>query len=241
MEGWGHVTTAREIVRGEDSPVKWHSTNMEGTRKKMENQRQVSSNQSPHIGEWSGSKDDVHTTETRKKTWERKKIVTLPPSYIWVPSSTYQNLSLVIHKGIEVILWVGSGIVFESPVLELAKDCNQTGLRPNKTKTKKDCLLVFCSLGLGLFILEKSKRPKKTGLNRSFSGPIMYISTTILGLFLVILSYFFGIYSCRFSLTREYSTCHLEMWISPSFLGQTTWSNALNVAKGRYYNLLRHP
>ena len=102
-------------------------------------------------------------------------------------------------------------IVFESPVLGLAKDCNQTGLRPNKTKTAKDQQMVFCSLGLGLFILEKSKRPKKTGLNWSFLGLIMYISTTILGPFLVILSYFFGIYSCRFSLTREYSTCHPEM------------------------------
>ena len=131
--------------------------------------------------------------------------------------------------------------MFESPVLGLAKDCNQTGLRPNKTKTKKDCLLVFCSLGLGLFILETSKRPKKTVLNRSFLGLIMYILTTILGLFLVILSYFFGIYSCRFTLTREYSTCHPEMWISPLFLGQITWSNALNVAKGRYYNPPRHP
>ena len=29
---WGHVTTAREIVRGEDSPVRWHSTRAEGTR-----------------------------------------------------------------------------------------------------------------------------------------------------------------------------------------------------------------
>ena len=112
--------------------------------------------------------------------------------------------------------------MFESPVLGLAKDCNRTGLRPNKTKTKKDCLLVFCSFDLGLFILEKSKRPKKAGLNWSFLGPIMYISTTILELFLVILSYSFGIYSCRFSLTREYSTCHPEMWISPSFLGQIT-------------------
>ena len=110
-------------------------------------------------------------------------------------------------------------LVFESPVLGLAKDCNQTGLRPNKTKTEKDRLLVFCSLGLGLFILEKSKRLKKTSLNQSFLGPIMYILTTILGLFLFILSYFFGIYSYRFSLTREYSTCHPEMWISPSFLG----------------------
>ena len=109
--------------------------------------------------------------------------------------------------------------MFESPVLGLAKDCNQTGLRPNKTKTKKNHLLVFCSLGLGLFILEKSKRPKETGLNQSFLGPIMYILTTILGLFLVILSYFIEIYLCRFSLTREYSTCHPEMWISPSFLG----------------------
>ena len=131
-------------------------------------------------------------------------------------------------------------LVFESPVLGLAKDCNWTELRPNKTKTEKNCLLVFCSLGLGLFILEKSKRLKKTGLNWSFLGPIMYISTTILGLFLAILSYFFGIYSWRFSLTGEYSTCHPEMWISLSFLGWTTWSNALNVDKGRYHNPLHH-
>ena len=132
-------------------------------------------------------------------------------------------------------------LVFESPVLGLAKDCNWTGLRPNKTKTEKDCLLVFCSLDLGLFILEKLKRLKKTSLNWSFLGLIMYISTTILWLFLVILSYFFGIYSCRFSLIRGYSTCHPEMWISLSFLGQITWSNTLNVATGRYYNPLRHP
>ena len=109
-------------------------------------------------------------------------------------------------------------VVFESLVLGLAKDCNWTGLRPNKTKTEKDCSLVFCSLGLGFFILEKSKRPKKTGLNWSFLGLIIYILTTILGLFLVILSYFSGIYSCRFSVTREYSTYHPEMWICPSFL-----------------------
>ena len=131
-------------------------------------------------------------------------------------------------------------LVFKSPVQGLAKDCNWTGLRPNKTMSKIDCLLVFCSLGLGLFILEISKRPKKTGLNWYFLGPIMYISTTILGLFLVILSYFFGIYLCGFSLTREYSTCHPEMWISTSLLGQITWSNTLNVAKGRYYNPLCH-
>ena len=76
-------------------------------------------------------------------------------------------------------------LVFESPVLGLAKDCNQTGLRPNKTKTKKDHLLIFCSLGLGLFILEKSKRPKKTGLNWSFLGPINYHIGTIFGYFII--------------------------------------------------------
>ena len=139
------------------------------------------------------------------------------------------------------VTWSYPRLVFESPVLGLAKDCNRTGLRPNKTKTKKDCLLVFCSLGLGLFILEKSKRPKKTSLNWSFLGLIMYILTTLLGLFLVILSYFLGIYLCRFSLTREYSICLLEMWISLSFLGRITWSNTLNVAKDQYYNLFHHP
>ena len=119
------------------------------------------------------------------------------------------------------------------------KSSPRTGkrLQLNWTKTKQDQDQKRLFVG----ILQSWKRLKKTGLNQSFLGLIMYISTTILGLFLVILQYFFGIYSCRFSLTREYSTCHPEMWISPSPLGQITWSNALNVAKGRYHNPLRHP
>ena len=59
MEGWGHVTTVREVVRGEDSPVERCSIKVEETREKMKDQRQVSSDQSPHIEEQSGSKDDV--------------------------------------------------------------------------------------------------------------------------------------------------------------------------------------
>ena len=34
MEEWGHVTTVREIAREEDSPVRQHSTRVEGTRGK---------------------------------------------------------------------------------------------------------------------------------------------------------------------------------------------------------------
>ena len=50
--------------------------------------------------------------------------------------------------------------MFESPVLGLAKDCNQTGLRSNKTKTEKDHLLVFCSFQ---FLRTRTAVPFRTG------------------------------------------------------------------------------
>ena len=43
------MTTAREVVRGEDSPVERCNTKVEEIRGKMKDQRQVSSDQSPHI------------------------------------------------------------------------------------------------------------------------------------------------------------------------------------------------
>ena len=42
--------------------------------------------------------------ETRKKTRQRKKIVTLPPSYIQAPGSIHSISLVVIHKGVEVII-----------------------------------------------------------------------------------------------------------------------------------------
>ena len=42
--------------------------------------------------------------ETRKNTWERKKIVTLPPFYTWAPGSICPTSLVVIHKGVEVII-----------------------------------------------------------------------------------------------------------------------------------------
>ena len=42
--------------------------------------------------------------EMRKKTWERKEIVTLPPSYIRAPGLTHTIPLVVIHKGVEVII-----------------------------------------------------------------------------------------------------------------------------------------
>ena len=44
----------------------------------------------------------------RKKTWERKEIVTLPPSYIRAPGSTHAISLVVIHESIEIII-VGIG------------------------------------------------------------------------------------------------------------------------------------
>ena len=42
--------------------------------------------------------------EMRKKTWERKEIVTLPPSYIRAPGSIRTNSLVVVHKGVEVVV-----------------------------------------------------------------------------------------------------------------------------------------
>ena len=38
MEDWKHVTTAREVVRGEDSPIEGHNTKAEEIRGKMKDQ-----------------------------------------------------------------------------------------------------------------------------------------------------------------------------------------------------------
>ena len=47
----------------------------------------------------------------RKKTWERKEIVTLPPLYIRAPGSTCTTSLVVIHQGVEVIvIRVGASI-----------------------------------------------------------------------------------------------------------------------------------
>ena len=49
--------------------------------------------------------------ETRKNTWERKKIVTLAPLYTWAPGTTHTISLVIIHKGVEVIIvQVGSPI-----------------------------------------------------------------------------------------------------------------------------------
>ena len=59
MEGWEHVTTAREVARGGDSPVRRHSTRVAETREVIEDQREVDSDQPPYIEEQSGSKDNI--------------------------------------------------------------------------------------------------------------------------------------------------------------------------------------
>ena len=59
----------------------------------------------------------------RKKTWERKEIITLPPSYIRAPGSTCTTSLVVIHKGVEVIVvWVGSPISIASSWLSKRVD-----------------------------------------------------------------------------------------------------------------------
>ena len=59
MEDWRHVTTTREVVSGEDSPVEKCSTRAGGIRERRRRQRQVNSDQSPHGEEQSKSKDGI--------------------------------------------------------------------------------------------------------------------------------------------------------------------------------------
>ena len=59
MESWGHMTTIREIGRGEDSPVEKCNTRVEGIRDNKRVEKQVSNDQSPHIEEQNGSKGGV--------------------------------------------------------------------------------------------------------------------------------------------------------------------------------------
>ena len=59
MEGWEHMITVREVTREDESPVGRHSTRARETRKKTVDQRQVCSDQPPHIEGQSRSKDDI--------------------------------------------------------------------------------------------------------------------------------------------------------------------------------------
>ena len=49
MEGWGHMTTVREIINGEDSPVMKRGTRVVGIGDWKNMGRQVSSSPSPHV------------------------------------------------------------------------------------------------------------------------------------------------------------------------------------------------
>ena len=63
--------------------------------------------------------------QMRKKTWKRKEIVILPPSYIRAPGSTHTISLVVIHKGVEVVIVrVGSSISVAS--FRLGKRVNWT-------------------------------------------------------------------------------------------------------------------
>ena len=53
------MTTVREVVRREDSPVKRSNTRAEGVKMKRKREKQVSSDQSPHDEKQSRSKDSI--------------------------------------------------------------------------------------------------------------------------------------------------------------------------------------
>ena len=56
MEEWGHMTTMREVDRGEYCPVRRWRVIEGGTEGKRGEEKQVDSNQLPCVGEQSGSK-----------------------------------------------------------------------------------------------------------------------------------------------------------------------------------------
>ena len=60
------MTTVREVVRREDSPVKRSNTRAEGVKMKRKREKQVSRDQSPHDEEQSASKDGILWKQGRK-------------------------------------------------------------------------------------------------------------------------------------------------------------------------------
>ena len=66
------MTTAREVIRREDSPVKRSNIRAEGIKMKRKREKQVSSDQSPHDEEQSGSKDGVLQEQGRKHGGETR-------------------------------------------------------------------------------------------------------------------------------------------------------------------------
>ena len=53
------MTTMREVIREEDSPVRRSSTRVEETREEIKDQKQIANDQPPHVEEQSGNKDDI--------------------------------------------------------------------------------------------------------------------------------------------------------------------------------------
>ena len=59
MEGWGNMTTMREMIKERDSPVMKWSTRAAGVRDQRNTGRQVSNDHSPHVEEQSVNKDVI--------------------------------------------------------------------------------------------------------------------------------------------------------------------------------------
>ena len=72
MEGRGHVTTMRELVRGEDSPVEKYGAREGESRRKSMMERQVSSSQFLHVGEQSVGRVGILWRQGRRHDKERK-------------------------------------------------------------------------------------------------------------------------------------------------------------------------
>ena len=66
MESWGHVITAREVIREEDSPVERCSTRVERIREKRKKKKEVDSDQSPYNEEQSRSKNGILLRQERR-------------------------------------------------------------------------------------------------------------------------------------------------------------------------------
>ena len=100
----------------------------------------------------------------RKKTWERKEIVTLPPLYTQAPGSIHTIPLVIIYKGVEVVVigvsspisaasvWLGKWIdwaVIDHMPRDVAsstdlKVADVVRMSPSMTKITLGCQTMMC-------------------------------------------------------------------------------------------------
>ena len=130
--------------------------------------------------------------EMRKKMWQRKEIVTLPPLYIWAPGSTHAFSLVVIHESIEVVVigvgspinvassWMGNWInwaVIDHVSWGVAsstdpKIANLIGVSPSMTEI---------TLGRQTMMLNELARECLSGRHKEWENAMYYLARECLG------------------------------------------------------------